>query len=104
MPRYTLCVNNVYWVYILANRARGALYVGMTNDLAVRMTEHRAGRGSEHAHRYSITRLVFMAPFAEPESAIAFEKRLKRWRRAWKIELIERDNPNWDDLFDLLNA
>ena len=88
------------WVYIMANRYRGPLYIGVTADLAARVYQHRNNSGSDFCARYNHTRLVW-AEFAEPiEEAIAHEKRLKRWRRQWKFELIENANPDWRDLFD----
>lgn len=88
------------WVYILARRYRGELYIGITVDLPARMMQHRAGEGSQYAAKRSIDRLVW-AEFIEPiEAAIAHEKRLKRWRREWKFALIEKANPEWRDLFD----
>ncbi len=88
------------WVYILANRYRGPLYIGVTSDLAARIHQHRNGRGSRFAARHNILRLVW-AEFTEPiDEAIAHEKRLKRWRREWKFALIEKANPDWRDLYD----
>lgn len=88
------------WVYILANRYRGQLYIGVTSDLAVRIHRHRTGAGSDFCARYDIKRLVW-AEFTEPiDEAIAHEKRVKRWRREWKFALIERANPDWRDLYD----
>ena len=86
----------------LARRYRGELYIGITSDLAARMTQHRAGKGSQYAADRGIVRLVW-AEFIEPiDLAIAHEKRVKRWRRAWKFALIEKGNPDWRDLFDEL--
>ena len=89
-------------VYILANRRNGTLYTGVTADLAQRVRQHRAGEGSAFARRHGATRLVHAEPFDDIRYAIEREKRLKKWRRAWKISLIERNNPDWRDLsFDL---
>lgn len=86
----------------MTNRHRGALYVGVTSFLAHRIPEHREDRGSDYCHRRGLVRLVW-AERSEPiEACIAHEKRLKRWRREWKFALIERANPDWDDLFALL--
>jgi len=91
------------WVYIMANRYRGALYVGVTADLASRVSQHCDGSGSDYCARRGLTRLVW-AEFSNPiGAAIAHEKRLKRWRREWKFALIEKANPEWNDLFDTLN-
>ena len=90
------------WVYTMANRYRGRLCIGVTSDLAARVTEHRCEEGSESCAEHGITRLVW-AEFTEPiASAIQHERRLKRWRRAWQFDLIEKANPNWHDLFDEL--
>jgi putative endonuclease len=86
------------WVYTLANRAHGVLYIGVTADLDQRMWEHRNGHGSIFCRRYGIDRLVHVEEYPTIEEAIVREKRLKRWRREWKIELIESMNPDWGDL------
>ena len=88
------------WVYIMANRYRGTLYVGSTADLAERLSQHREGRGSRFCAEHGLTRLVWAELFATMQEAMDHEKRLKRWHRAWKIELIEKANPDWRDLFD----
>ena len=90
------------WVYLLADRYRGTLYVGVTSDLAFRVTQHRAGKGSAFCRRHGLTRLVWADRCSTIEEAITHEKRIKRWRRAWKIDLIETANPDWDDLYDAL--
>ena len=90
------------WVYIMTNRYRGALYVGVTSSLAHRVEQHRSGTGSDYCARRGLTRLVW-AEHSEPiELCIAHEKRLKRWHRKWKFDLIEKANPEWKDLFDFL--
>lgn len=91
------------YVYILANRRNGALYTGVTADMPARMVQHRAGLGSKHCARYDITKLVYVEAADTITDAIAREKAIKKWRRAWKVELIERDNPDWRDLFFDLN-
>jgi putative endonuclease len=88
-----------YWVYIPASRIGGTLYIGITNDLARRVFEHRSGLVEGFTKRYQVSRLVYFERFDDPHSAIEREKRLKRWRRSWKITLIEAANPNWDDLY-----
>ena len=92
----------VYYVYILASRRHGTLYIGVTNDLLNRLTPHRSGRGSQFVKKYGVTRLVYTEAYASPQEAIAREKALKEWRRDWKIRLIEQDNPEWGDLSHLL--
>jgi putative endonuclease len=88
----------VYWFYILASRKRGALYAGVTNDVSARLHLHRLGQGSEQVQRYAIHRLVYVESFPDVRDAIAREKQIKKWRRQWKIELIESANPDWEDL------
>ena len=90
------------WVYLMANRYRGTIYIGVTADLSRRVWQHRHGKGSEFAARYGVTRPVHVELFERIDEAIAREKAMKKWRRAWKIELIESANPDWDDLFELL--
>jgi len=92
------------YVYILASIYRGALYTGVSAELSRRVWEHREGLGSEYARRRGITRLVWSEPHADIGDAIAREKVIKRWPRAWKFALIEEDNPDWRDLWDELNA
>jgi putative endonuclease len=89
-----------YWTYILCNKPHGTLYVGITNDLVRRGYEHREGVVEGFTKRYAIKRLVYSEEHATALDAIAREKTLKRWPRAWKIALIERTNPNWDDLYE----
>ena len=86
-----------YYVYILTNRS-GTLYVGMTNDIARRMIEHKEGRGSKFASKYRISRLVYYESTNDVLSAIAREKQIKGWLRSKKIALIESVNPEWRDL------
>jgi putative endonuclease len=90
------------WVYIMADRYRGTIYVGVTADLAARIFQHRQGTGSDFCARYKLHRLVWAERGDRIEDCIAQEKRIKRWRREWKFALIERGNPDWDDLYDLL--
>ena len=85
-------------VYILASRYNGAVYVGVTSNLLARIVQHREGTFDGHTKKYGITRLVYFETGGTMESAIAREKQLKRWRREWKRNLIERQNPMWNDL------
>lgn len=89
----------VYSVYVLASQPIGTLYIGVTNDLVRRVLEHRQGTGGAFTRRYGVTKLVWFQDFGYVEDAIQREKSLKRWRRTWKIDLIERTNPDWHDLF-----
>ncbi|MGY3620371.1 GIY-YIG nuclease family protein [Bradyrhizobium sp. USDA 10063] len=93
---------NAYYVYILASRRHGTLYIGVCNDLGNRLALHRSGRGSEFVKKYGVTRLVYMETYTSPQEAIAREKQLKTWRRDWKIRLIEENNLDWADLSHLL--
>ncbi len=88
------------WVYIMADRYGGTIYVGVTSDIAARVHQHRTGQGSDFCARYGLVRLVWAECGDHITACIAHEKRLKRWHRQWKFELIERDNPDWQDLFD----
>jgi len=90
------------WVYIMMDRYRGTLYVGVTSDIATRVSQHREDIGSDFCKRYGLHRLVWAERFATIDEAITFEKRIKRWRRQWKFELIEKTNPEWEDLFETL--
>ena len=92
------------WVYIMADRYRGTLYIGVTSDIAARVWAHLEVRGSKFCARYSLKRLVYAEQASTIEEAIAREKAIKKWKRAWKIELIEQANPDWDDLFEPVNA
>ena len=92
------------WVYIMTNRPHGTLYIGVTADIARRVWEHREGTGAEFTGRYGLTRLVFAERHEEITEAIRREKNLKDWNRAWKVRLIERDNPEWADLFERLGG
>jgi putative endonuclease len=89
-----------YHVYILASQRNGTLYVGVTNDLARRTWEHDQGVVEGFTRKYSVKLLVYYETFGDITAAIAREKRLKRWHRAWKLELIENANPTWKNLFD----
>ena len=88
-----------FYVYILASRIGGTLYIGVTNDLIRRVAEHKLKLAESFTKRYGVARLVYFEVFEGIEQAIHREKRLKKWTRAWKIALIEKDNPNWNDLF-----
>lgn len=91
-----------YYVYLLASRKDGALYVGVTNDLVRRAYEHRTKAVPGFTSKYNIAKLVWFEIHDDPIAAITREKEIKKWRRAWKVALIERDNPGWDDLFETI--
>ena len=84
-------------IYILASDRNGTIYIGVTSDLVKRLYQHRSGEVPGFTSRYGITKLVRFELFGDMVSAIAREKQLKNWRREWKLNLIERDNPDWDD-------
>jgi putative endonuclease len=88
------------WVYIMADRYRGTMYVGVTADLSARVLQHRRGEGSDFCKRYGLLRLVWAEHGEDIVTCIEHEKRLKRWRRDWKFTLIERANPDWRDMSD----
>jgi putative endonuclease len=90
------------WVYIMASKPHGMLYIGVTAHIAARIDQHRRDVGSAFCRRYGIKTLVYAEPYDRIEDAIAREKVLKAWRREWKIRLIETANPEWCDLFDTL--
>ena len=90
------------WVYIVTNRPNGTLYVGVTSDLARRAWEHREGVAEGFTKRYGLKRLVYAERHDDIRAAIQREKNLKHWSRTWKVRLILADNPDWNDLYDLL--
>jgi putative endonuclease len=102
IPLPLQCVRKFY-VYILASRKDGTLYTGVTSNLPRRAWEHREGVVSGFTKRYSVKRLVYVEEHATAETAIKREKAIKSWPRRWKIDLIEKDNPNWFDLYRSFN-
>ena len=88
-----------YFVYMLASQKNGTLYVGVTNHLIRRVHEHKTKAVAGFTSQYGVDRLVWFDQTDSVESAIAAEKRLKRWSRAWKVALIEKTNPQWRDLY-----
>lgn len=87
-----------YCVYIITNKPRGALYTGMTGGLEDRVARHKLGIGSKFTIKYKCKLLVYYEEYQYVNDAMAREKQLKTWRRNWKIALIEKDNPGWQDL------
>jgi len=87
-------------VYILASKKNGTLYIGVTSDLRKRVWEHQNQLVDGFTKKYKVNRLVYYEVHDNPRSAIEREKRLKKWRREWKIKLIEKQNPGWDDLYN----
>ena len=88
-----------YWVYVLTNKPRGTLYVGVTNDLVRRTHEHREGLVDGFSLRYQLKMLVHFEQYDAPRLAIQREKNIKHWPRLWKLQLVESTNPQWRDLY-----
>src|SRR3990167_10896429 len=89
----------IYYVYIITNKPKGTLYVGVINCLQRRTVEHKSKAIKGFSERYNLTKLVYSQSFRGIAEAINFEKRIKRWHREWKINLIEKNNPQWNDLY-----
>jgi putative endonuclease len=92
------------WVYITTNRPQGTLYVGVTADLARRIQQHRDGTVDSFTKRYGLKRLVYAESHLDIRQAIQREKTIKHWPRAWKVRIIQADNPDWEDIYDRLMA
>ena len=103
-PGDTCEMPNTYHVYIMASRRNGTLYVGVTNDICRRAWEHREGLVPGFMKTYGVKMLVYYEEFSDIGFAIHREKRLKRWKREWKLNLIQSHNPDWRDLYETLNA
>ncbi len=87
-------------VYMMANHKAGTIYIGVTSGLAARCWEHKNDAREGFTKQHGLHRLVFFEPHTDMKSAIAREKQLKKWNRAWKVKLIEQDNPDWRDLWE----
>jgi putative endonuclease len=87
-----------YYVYLLSSGKHGTLYLGMTRDLVRRVYQHKTKATPGFTSRYGVTRLVWFETYDDPTTAITREKEIKKWRRDWKVALIENENPDWDDL------
>jgi putative endonuclease len=88
------------WVYIMTNGPHGTLYIGVTANLAARITQHREGKGSDFCREHGLILLVYAEPHGDIRDAIAREKAMKKWKRQWKLRLIRAQNPEWRDLYD----
>ncbi len=88
-----------YYVYILASGKNGTLYIGLTNDIIKRAWEHKQKLVPGFTEKYNVTKLVYFEVYNNVKQAIEREKKIKRWNRKWKLELIEKDNSNWRDLY-----
>ena len=89
-----------YYVYILASKRNGTLYTGVTSNLIKRVFEHKSDYIEGFTKKYRVHFLVYYEEYDEINTALLREKRIKRWKRDWKIEIIEKNNPTWEDLFD----
>lgn len=92
------------FVYIMTDKKRGTLYIGVTSELIKRTYEHKNGITKGFTSKYNLKKLVYYESFDEIGSAIEYEKKLKNWRRDWKINLIERDNPHWENLYEAVTG
>lgn len=92
-----------YYVYILASKKNGTLYIGITSDLKRRVYEHKHNLVPGFTKRYSIHKLVYYESTSDVREALLREKRIKKWKREWKIRLIEQHNPHWNDMYDVLD-
>jgi putative endonuclease len=95
-------MSKTYYVYILASRRNGTLYIGVTNDIVRRVTEHREGLAPGFTRKHDVKRLVYFETFADIHDAIHRESRLKKYKREWKMNLIQKDNVEWADLYPSL--
>lgn len=89
-----------YYVYVLASKKDGVLYIGVTSNLIKRVWEHKEGVFEGFTEKYWVKKLVYYEIYDDPENAIMREKQIKKWNRSWKVELIEKENPNWNDLYE----
>ncbi|MGA2622297.1 MAG: GIY-YIG nuclease family protein [Bacteroidota bacterium] len=93
-------MSRIYYVYILASKRNGTLYIGVTNDLARRICEHREKVRKGFTQKYNVSMLVYYEEHGDIRVAIQREKQLKKWNRSWKLRLIEQHNPRWKDLWN----
>jgi putative endonuclease len=92
-------IMNQYYVYIVTNKKQGVLYIGVTNDLIKRIYQHKNGLVKGFTKKYNCDKLVYFEIHNDIKEAITREKQMKKWKRQWKIELIEKSNPEWNDLY-----
>ncbi|HWW57996.1 MAG TPA: GIY-YIG nuclease family protein [Sphingopyxis sp.] len=92
------------YVYIMANKPTGILYIGVTDNLSARISQHRTGTGSGFCKKWGLNRLVYAEPFDRIDEAVVRERALKKWNRVWKLRLISEANPEWTDLLETLNG
>lgn len=96
-------IEKIYYVYIMASGRNGTIYVGVTGNLIERVREHKTHKYTGFTDEYNVDKLVYFERYNDITAAIHREKRLKEWQRNWKKDLIEKMNPNWDDLFENIN-
>ncbi len=92
-------MDKTYYVYILASKRNGTLYIGVTSDIKRRVWEHKQKQTDGFTQKYDVNQLVYVQTCDDPETAIKYEKRLKKYPRKWKLNLIEENNPEWKDLY-----
>ncbi|NIM67249.1 MAG: GIY-YIG nuclease family protein [Armatimonadetes bacterium] len=97
-------MKNNFYVYILASKKRGTLYIGMTSNLIKRVYEHKSDLVDGFTKKYGVNRLVYYEIHGDAEAALSRERQMKKWNRAWKLKLIEEHNPEWNDLYDGLSV
>ena len=97
-----LKIMKTYYIYLMASQKNGTLYLGVTNDLVRRVWQHKSNVNEGFTKKYSVHLLVWYEATTDVKVAIQREKQMKKWRRQWKINLIEKENPNWCDLYDTL--
>ena len=97
-------MNKNYYIYILSNKRNGTLYIGVTNDLIRRVYEHKNELIDGFSKKYGLHNLVYFEHATDAKAAIYREKQLKKWNRKWKIELIEKENPEWKDLYSEISG
>ena len=93
-----------FWVYILASKRNGTLYTGATDDIGKRVYQHKTREPKGFTAQYGVDILVWMEAHPSRQSAFTRERQIKEWKRAWKIDLIEKDNPDWRDLYETING
>ncbi len=91
-----------FYIYILASKRNGTLYIGVTSNLPQRIWQHKNNQFDGFCKKYNVKQLVYFEQHETAESAITREKQLKKWNRAWKLKLIEKENPQWEDLYDVI--
>lgn len=97
-----MSLNCAHYVYMMASKRNGVIYIGMAENLKRRVRSHKGGYGSRFSQKYFVKKIVYFEKLDSYETALRREKQMKKWKRDWKIELIEKLNPNWIDLYEKL--